>query len=162
MIDIFDFIGYFAAWCLICTILNVIQMIIYSSLNFEKNLKIKLPKRKKFKEKETPIYEVFKTSDNEYAIRKWELDWSSDFYVLNVFLFPIFIEWFIWKYVERTEFFLCEEKDQLANYTEDQIQTIWEDRYKEYKEEVDGWESEHTQESNNLDRLNTKFNKNYE
>jgi hypothetical protein len=64
-------------------------MIIYSSLNFEKNLKIKLPKRKKFKEKETPIYEVFKTSDNEYAIRKWKLDWSSDFYPLNVFLFLI-------------------------------------------------------------------------
>jgi hypothetical protein len=162
MIDIFDFIGYFAAWCLICTVLNVIQMIIYSSLNFEKNLKIKLPKRKKFKEKETPIYEVFKTSDNEYAIRKWELDWSSDFYILNVFLFPILIEWFIWKYVERMEFFLCESIEMLDVYTEALFELIWEERYLEYKEEHDTWVSEHTQEFNNLNRLNTKFNKNYE
>jgi hypothetical protein len=156
-----DFILSIPLFALGCLILNTAQMCIYSSTKINPP-KIRLPKRKKFQIKETPIYEVFKTNDGSYAIRKWELDWDRDIYMLNVFLFPIMFEWYIWKYVERIEFFLCEEKDQLVNYTEDQIQTIWEDRYKEYKEEVEGWESEHTQESNNLDRLNTKFNKNYE
>lgn len=156
---IIDCIPYVAIWCFGCAILNCLQMAIMSSAN--KSLKIKLPKSKKYRTKDTPIYEVFKTSDGEYAVRKWELDWDWDFNILNVFLFPILIEWYVWRYVERMEFFLCESKDQLENYTEDQIQTIWEDRYKECMDEHKEWESERNQETNNLNRLNAKFNRNW-
>lgn len=163
MITFIDILGYFIAYVFICVILNVLQTVIRLQLDkTDLHLpKIKWPKSRKYTGKESPIYEVFKDRTGKYYIRKWKLDWHGDLNIVSCFLFPILCEWFTWEYVDCGEYFLCESTSELEDYTESQIENIWETKYAEAVDEHNVWLSERTSEEEQLNKLNEKFNRNW-
>ena len=131
------------------------------------NVRVKLGKPKRFENKKTPIYRLHKYMGVEYRIYKSEQAWiPSDIRQgLNMGLFPFFIHWEVWRYVE-------DDSDVKAVSINDEnlcyIDAIIPDLGVYYEEEMawrkKEWNMEHEKDQrvvDTLNKINKEFNDNY-
>ena len=142
--------------------IGVIHVILHSVGVWDKMaIEIKLPKRKRYKTKVTPIYQLEESDlSGGYYIIKWELSYEDDFglQMLMVFI-PYPIKLLRYKYVVVGTTSLGNIK--IKEITEDigvTFERLWaianakEIEEKRIRDEY----------KNNLDRINKVFNENYE
>lgn len=148
---------------IVWVVMGFIHMMLHSTGVWDKIvLEIKLPKRKRYKTKVTPIYELCESDFSiGYFIRKWELDYQDEFGLQMLMIFiPYPIKLLRYKYVSN-EYVDLGEKTKISEITEDIgeiFERLWaienakeiEERRvkKEYKE--------------NMNRINKVFNENFE
>ncbi len=143
-------------------IIGVIHVILHAIGVWDKMaIEIKLPKRKRYKTKVTPIYQLEESDlSGGYYIRKWELDYDDEFglQMLMVFI-PYPIKLLRYKYITNKYVYLREIK--IEEITEDlgnMFERLWAiENAKEIEEERIRKEYK-----DNLDRINKVFNENYE
>lgn len=125
-------------------------------------IEIKLPKRKRYKTKVTPIYQLEESDlSGGYYIRKWELDYEDEFglQMLMVFI-PYPIKLLRYKYITNKYVYLG-EKTKVSEITEDlgdMFERLWAiENAKEIEEK-----RIRDEYKDNLNRINKVFNENYE
>lgn len=126
-------------------------------------IEIKLPKRKRYKTKVTPIYQLEESdyTTGGYYIRKWELDYMDEFglQMLMVFI-PYPIKLLRYKYTTKNYIYLG-DKTNVLEITEDlgdMFERLW--AIEHAKEIEDNRIRKEYQD--NLNRINKVFNENYE
>ena len=156
-----DDFGYFMLFIIFILLLHLIYTV--SGLWDNYPLTIRLPKRKRFTIKVSPIYKLKKQEEynTDYVmIEKWELGWVDKVYLLCV-LFPYPLMFKIWKYNYIDSVKACDDNDDIMKITED-LETIferkwiinnakWEESLRIDKEKEDKFNS-----------LNKVFDENYE
>lgn len=142
--------------------IGVIHVILHSVGVWDKMaIEIKLPKRKRYKTKVTPIYQLEESDlSGGYYIRKWELDYEDEFglQMLMVFI-PYPIKLLRYKYITNKYVYLGEIKiEEITEDLGDMFERLWAiENAKEIEEERIRKEYK-----DNLDRINKVFNENYE
>lgn len=124
-------------------------------------INIKLPKRKRFKTKATPIYQLEKSDlSGSYFIRKWELDYAGEFGLQMLMIFiPYPINLFRYKYVMTG--YVDLDGININNIAEDigdMFERLW---AIENAAEIE-LERKRKEYQDNLDRINKVFNENLE
>lgn len=125
-------------------------------------IEIKLPKRKRYKTKVTPIYQLEKSDlSGGYHIRKWELDYDDEFGLQMLMVFvPYPIKLLRYKYITNKYIYLGDQT-KVSEITEDlgdMFERLWSiENAKEIEEKRIRKEYQ-----DNLDRINKVFNENYE
>lgn len=124
-------------------------------------INIKLPKRKRFKTKATPIYQLEKSDlSGSYFIRKWELDYAGEFGLQMLMIFiPYPINLFRYKYVMTG--YVDLDGININNIAEDigdMFERLW---AIENAAEIE-LERKRKEYQDNLDRINKVFNENFE
>lgn len=124
-------------------------------------INIKLPKRKRFKTKATPIYQLEKSDlSGSYFIRKWELDYAGEFGLQLLMIFiPYPINLFRYKYVMTG--YVDLDGINIKDITEDigdMFERLW---AIENAAEIE-LERKRKEYQDNLDRINKVFNENFE
>jgi hypothetical protein len=143
-------------------IIGVIHVILHCIGVWDKMaIEIKLPKRKRYKTKVTPIYQLEESDlSGGYYIRKWELGYDDEFglQMLMVFI-PYPIKLLRYKYLTNEYVYLGKIKiEEITEDLGDMFERLWAiENVKEIEEKRILKEYQ-----DNLDRINKVFNENFE
>lgn len=152
-------IGITTLWWIITTSIN---MMMYIWVYKKKTIHIKLPIRKKYKNKLSPIYQIKEGTLNDYVISKYNLDWKLVFplFVINLFFIPfILLEFHKYCYVLDKQTFGI-SKEEMTKMTET-LGEYYERNYKESKTLSDIYIKEYEIINHKINNLNESFNENY-
>ena len=155
-----DAFGYFMLFIIFILILHVVYMVCGLWDNYP--ITIRLPKRKRFTIKVSPIYKLKKQEyDSDYVlIEKWELGWVDKVYLLCV-LFPYPLMFKIWKYNHVGNVCVGKDNSCIMEITED-LETIFERKWIINNAEWEESRRKDKEKEDKFNSLNKVFNENYE